>query len=630
MALFFLAAGFVFLWARVFGGRAKPKGTFNPEGKIKPDKAPVSPWPPLMALGLILLLALIFAIYNGLMLAQLARNKDEIPQIIMWLSWLREHQANELIGGALAGVILYEGFRRTQKMSDVSEGALKNSAIVILPAVLFLAVALLSRDGVLERITGLEAGGVKVTMQPMGGAGGPDGIGQSRSAVAGSSGVIHDPFPNLRLLSDLIKDDEGSDLIARDLDIIRKFSGRDNIDPEVENVAKSHRDLLRLFGRSLACLKEYVRLSNDSRLMAIAGVHIPLGLVVIERTLGQTRGNLNPQDKVRAKRLLSETLSQNERLRWRMNDYVQVGILNPNNSQCREENYKEIDLPQASKVLDQLWEQRRRAPYVTLAAAWLGSAYKDPGLAANLLITWLANNPPPSTATPDVALAWFRVRTLIQLVNIMPSASGGREPAAARHALDATWREFEALPGLPSLERYARSIVKGKADDCPKIGSTLDDMDANLYNTRIFVLARRLHAVVDNPDPTIRLNADHMRLAHALKDADPVCISKSLRTTTDMRALGAIHQIVFSRVAFAWASDPAVSREQAEDLRKQGREALRKGLNELDSLYADWRHKPHPPENGRQVSDLEKHLQRGFDYFSDLERARWLAQELLR
>jgi hypothetical protein len=35
-------------------------------------------------------------------------------------------------------------------------------------------------------------------------------------------------------------------------------------------------------------------------------------------------------------------------------------------------------------------------------------------------------------------------------------------------------------------------------------------------------------------------------------------------------------------------------------------------------------------ENGRQVTDLEKHLQRGFDYFPDLERARWLAQEFLR
>jgi hypothetical protein len=97
-----------------------------------------------------------------------------------------------------------------------------------------------------------------------------------------------------------------------------------------------------------------------------------------------------------------------------------------------------------------------------------------------------------------------------------------------------------------------------------------------------------------------------------------------------MRALGAIHQIVFSRVAFAWASDPAVSREQAEDIRKQGREALRKGLNELDSLYADWRHKSQYAENGRQVSDLEKHLRQGFHYFPDLERARWLAQEFLR
>ncbi len=80
---------------------------------------------------------------------------------------------------------------------------------------------------------------------------------------------------------------------------------------------------------------------------------------------------------------------------------------------------------------------------------------------------------------------------------------------------------------------------------------------------------------------------------------------------------------------FTWASDPAVSREQAEDLRKQGREALRKGLNDLESLYADWRHMPQI-ENGRPLSDLEKHLQHGFDYFPDLERARWLAQELLR
>jgi hypothetical protein len=585
--------------------------------------------PPLAVAGLMYGFVLLWALLGAWINAREAHSRDAIVAAVSALASLGDYQSAEMIGGVLAGIILYEGFRRTQKMGDVPEGALKNSAIVILPAALFFVVALLSREGVLERIANFEAGGVKVTMQPMGGAGGPDGIGQSRSAVAGSSGVIHDPFPNLRLLRDLINDGERKDLIARDLDIIRKFSGRDNIDPEVENVAKSHRDFLRLFGGNLSCLTEYVSLSNDSRLMAIAGVDIPLGLVVIERTLGQTRGNLNPQIKVRAKRLLSETLSQYERLRRRMDSYVQVGVADPNKNPCRDDSYDRIVLAQVSEVLEQLWKQGRRAPYVTLAAAWLGSAYKDPGLAANLLITWLADNPPPSTATPDVALAWFRVRTLIQLVNIMPSASGGREPAAARHALDATWREFEALPGLPSLERYARSIVKGKADDCPKIGSTLNAMDANLYNTRIFILARRLHAVVDNPDPTNRLNVDHMRLAHALKDADPVCIPESLRTPTDMRALEAIHQIVFTRVAFAWASDPAVSREQAEDLRKQGREALRKGLNELDSLYADWRHKPQI-ENGRQLSDLEKHLRRGFNYFPDLERARSLAQELLR
>jgi hypothetical protein len=617
VALFFLAAGLVFILARWFGLRTKREG----------GVASLVPcfWAATVVGGLSLFWALLAAWIN----AREAHSKDAIVAAIKALSSLGNHQSVELIGGALAGIILHEGFRRTQEMSASSEGALKNSAIVVLPAVLFLAVALSSREGVLERITGLEAGGVKVTMQPMGGAGGADGIGQSRSAVAGGSGVIHDPFPNLRLLSDLINDDERKDLIARDRKIILTLSGRDRIDPEVEHVVEAQRYFLRLFGRSLACLKEYVRLSNDSRLMAIAGVDIPLGLVVLERTLGQNRGFLNHQDKSHAKRLLRETLSQNERLRWRMNSYVQVGSPNPDNSRCRDDHYDQIELAQISEVLEELWTQQRRAPYVTLAAAWLGSAYKDPGLAANLLITWLADNPPSSTATPDVALAWFRVRTLIQLVNIMPSASGGREPAAARHALDATWREFEALPGLPSLERYARSIVKGKADDCPKIGSIVNPVDANLYNTRIFVLARRLHAVVDNPDPTNRLNADHMRLAHALKDADPVCISESLRTPTDMRALGAIHQIVFSRVAFAWASDPAVSREQAEDLRKQGREAVRKGLNELEALYAEWRHKP-LDENGRQVTDLEKHLQRGFDYFPDLERARWLAQEFLR
>jgi hypothetical protein len=252
VALFFLSAGLVFILARWFGLRTKHEGTFNPEGKIKPEKEPVSLWPPLMALGLILLLALIFAIYNGLMLAQLARNKDEIPQIIMWLSWLREHQANELIGGALAGIILHEGFRRTQEMSGSSEGALKNSAIVILPAVLFLAVALLSRGGVLERIAGVDLGGVKVTMQPMDGASRRDEISQpTQLAYVGKPETSM--APNLTLLRDLIRDPSSKavfsegDMISRDLDIIRALAGAhgENAVRSVESVALAQHNFFK-------------------------------------------------------------------------------------------------------------------------------------------------------------------------------------------------------------------------------------------------------------------------------------------------------------------------------------------------------------------------------------------------
>lgn len=630
MALFFLAALAVFLLARVFGrltvGRLGAMG------------------PPLAAAGLMYGFVLLWALVGAWINARETDSRDAIVAAVKALASLGDYQSAQLIGGALAGVILYDGFRRTQKMSDVSEGALKNSAIVILPAALFLAVAILSREGVLERITGLEAGGVKVTMQPMGGAGAPDGIGQSRPAVAGG-GVIQNNFPYLRLLNDLIKkENRFPDMITRDLEIIGLLSGssgREAVEA-VRPTAEAHRVFLRLFADDLECLTQYVELSNDTRLTAIAGVEIALGFVVLERALQGNQGIRGPSNG--SKLVLRRMLKKFGDLRRNMGDYLRAaGIVADN--KCGSGSTGAHHLPIASPghsepsstqdergyaEMNDLWQQNRNAPYMTLAAAWLGSAYKDPGLAAKLLITWLADNEPLSTATPDLALAWFRVRTLIQLVNIMPSAFGGTEPAAARHALDATWREFEALPGLPSLERYARSIVKGKADDCPKIGSKLSDTDASLYHTRIFILARRLHAVVDNPDPTNRLNAYHMRLAHALKEADPVCIpGDQPRKAFDMRALGAIHQIVFARVAFAWASDPAVSREQAEDLRKQGRDALRKGLDELDSLYADWRHKPQY-ENGRPLSDLEKHLQRGFDYFSDLERARWLAQELLR
>lgn len=267
MALFFLAALAVFVLARVFRGRAMPKGTCNAYGDIKPEKEPVSPWPPLVALGLILLLALIFAIYNGLMLAQVAINKDEVPQVIRWLSWLREHQAKELIGGTLAGVILYEGFRRTQKMSDVSEGALKNSAIVILPAALFFAVAVLSREGMLERIAGLEAGGVKVTLQPSERASRRDEVTQGQQ-VTGYSGRSHQNFPNIEALKDLMNAVSNSGLIERDLRFIARLSGRN--DQETVNTVKSvttaHQRFLNLFQGALTCLERYVEISRDTRL----------------------------------------------------------------------------------------------------------------------------------------------------------------------------------------------------------------------------------------------------------------------------------------------------------------------------------------------------------------------------
>lgn len=639
MALFFLAAGLVFILARWFGPRTKHEGTFNPEGKIKPEKETASLWPPLMALGLILLLALMFAIYNGLMLAQLTMSRDEIPWVIRALSWFRDHQASELIGGALAGLILYEGFRRSQEMGGGTDGAVKNSAVVILPAALFLAVALLSREEVLERIAGVEAGGVKVTMQPMDGASRRDEIGLARPTIVGSGAISSDSFPNLTLLNDLIKSDENTDLIARDLAIIRRFRGK--LDSESEKVIKEYRLLLRLFGRNLECLSQYVSMSNDGRLIAISGVDVPLGLLFLERSL-RGRAPSAPEDKEGAKKLLRQILLRFEQFRGEMNNYVRVARPEspsfavststkqpPDWNKCSDDRYDQLVLVQVSEILEALWVRERNAPYLTLAAAWLGSAYKDQNLAAKLLMDWLVQN--PSDGASDIVLAWFRVRTLIQLVNILPSAFGGPESATARHVLEATLREFEAMPGLPTLERYAQSSVRGDVKNCPKIGDIHDEVDTSLYNTRIFLLARTLHAIVDNPDPTNRLNAQHMQRATALRDADPVCIKKMAQNQNieTRRALAAIHQIVYARVALAWSSDATVSREQAQELKKQGREALRKGLNELEALYAEWRHKP-LYENGRRLTDLEKHLQRGFDYFPDLERARWLAQEFLR
>jgi hypothetical protein len=244
MALFFIAALMVFLLARAFGALGSLSGAINTEKKINSGAKAPNPWSPLWALGVLLLLTLIWSTYNGLMLAQLTMSRDEIPWVVRALSWFRDHQASELMGGALAGVILYEGFRRSQEMGGRAEGAVKNSAVVILPAALFLAVALLSREEVLERIAGVEAGGVKVTMQPMDGASRRDEISQpTQLAYVGKPETSM--APNLTLLRDLIRDPSSKavfsegDMISRDLDIIRALAGAhgENAVRSVESVA---------------------------------------------------------------------------------------------------------------------------------------------------------------------------------------------------------------------------------------------------------------------------------------------------------------------------------------------------------------------------------------------------------
>ena len=616
MALFFLSAGLVFILARWFGLRTKHEGTFNPEGKIKPEKEPVSLWPPLMALGLILLLALIFAIYNGLMLAQLARNKDEIPQIIMWLSWLREHQANELIGGALAGIILHEGFRRTQEMSASSEGALKNSAIVILPAVLFLAVALLSREGVLERITDLEAGGVKVTMQPLERASQRDDATQGQQ-VTGYSGTSRQDSPNIHALKDLIDGELNQGLIERDLEFIARLAGRNDQREmtAIKSTADVHQRFLGLFRGTLSCLEHYVSISRDTRLVAIAGVDVPLGFVVLNGAITLRKGQ-SQELTSEVEAVFLELLKNMDQLRGRMYRYMDT-FLSGVRKQCVDrpeqesvadhlrphdlsQNNNEKARPQEIFLLRELWGHERKAPYIALAAAWLGAAYKEPGMAARLLTDWLHENPRDlrSSGTADVALAWFRVRTLVELLAILPSTFGRPEPASARAALQVTFTELENLPGLPSLERYTRTSVRGKAGDCPKIheelstnNESLSKIDARLYFIRTHVLARLLHAVVDNPDPTNRLNAQHLRLANALKDADLTCFPINF-TAEQRRAWGAVFQITYARVARAWAAEDIVSREQARDLLEKSKDALRIGLNDLEALHSEWRRGP--------------------------------------
>jgi hypothetical protein len=606
VALFFIAAGIVFLMAWCVACLAKPAGTSKPEDKT------ANPWPPLLAFGIMLLLALVWAVHNGLILARESLSKDEIPLVIRALSWLRAHQAAELFGGALAGVILHEGFRRSRQADGKKSSVLSSASSALLPVALFLAVAVLSREGMLERIAGLEAGGVKVTLQPLERASRRDEVTQGQQ-VTGHSGRSHQNFPNIEALKDLMNVVPRDGLIGRDLQFIARLSGRNDQETvnTVRSITAAHQDFLSLFQGALTCLERYVEISRDTRLVAIAGVDVPLGFVVLNRAIAdQNRQRQELTSEVKG--VFLELLKNMDQLKGRMYRYMDTFSSGARN-QCVEgpeqraiENHltppefsqksNEKTRSQEIHLLSELWRQERSAPYVTLAAAWLGAVYKEPGMAAKLLTDWLHENPRNlrSSSGADVALAWFRVRTLVELLAILPSTFGRPEPASARAALQVTFTELESLPGLPSLERYTRAFVRSKAGECPKIHEGLpisnesgNQIDAHLYFIRTHVLARLLHAVVDNPDPTNRLNAEHLRLATALKDTDLTCLPLNF-DAEQKRAWGAVFQITYARVARAWAAEDIVSREQARDLLEKSNDAFRIGLNDLEALRRDW------------------------------------------
>jgi hypothetical protein len=409
---------------------------------------------------------------------------------------------------------------------------------------------------------------------------------------------------------------------------------------------------LRLFEHNLLCLTHYVNMSNDHRLIAIAGVDIPLGLVTLERALRNKHPGSEPTEG--AKLTLTRMLQRFESLRRTMGEYVSsaaVGSVAKRSRGSTEsggisasvcdkgspvEDHPASPLQRASegsspnkwggRELAELWRQERSAPYVALAAAGLGGAYKDWRMASGLLIDWLEANPlPPSGSSADLALAWFRVRTLIQLANLLPSASGGSEDRTARLFLEVALDEFERLPSLPPIERYSRGLVKGEPGSCPGIrgsGPEQATLNASLFYTRIFLLARLLHAVVDNPDPGNRLNAQHLKLALALRDVDSACLARDV-SKDHRRAVEAAHLIVYARVAFAWAADEIVSREQAKELKRSSHEALREGLDLFEVLNTEWGRKPRPGS-----SLLQSRFNDPYPFFPDLERARSLARTL--
>ena len=636
MALFFLAAGLVFILARWFGPRTKREG----------GVASLVPcfWAATVVGGLSLFWALLAAWIN----AREAHSKDAIVAAIRALSSLGNYQSAELIGGALAGIILHEGFRRTQEMSASSEGALKNSAIVILPAALFLAVALLSREGVLERIVGLEAGGMKVSLQPLERASKRDEI------VPGQSITTHGErqeqvSPNIEALLDLTRpqDDKGN-MIQRDRLIIRRLAGPNPAPGIPVDVFQEHTNFLDMFRDTIVCLDNYIKQSNDTRLIAIAGVHVPLAFVVLERAIRERK------DREYAHRLLATLIKNEAVLQKSIGDYINKSQReettgcppfkgsatkpDPASSADKQSDDQSMGgreaqtrLELAKPLLEFVWNQGEKtnytAPYITLAAAWLGAAYKEPSMSARLLTDWLADSRNTQRpGNPDVTLAWFRVRALIELVIILPSTFGRPEPASARTALEVAVREFEALPGLPRPERYARTTVRSNGSRCPKIHDSPDpsDLDANLLLTRASLWARWLLAVVDNPDPANRLNVSHMRLATALRDADPACLPGTLKPY-DGQAWSAVFQITYARVARAWAAEPVVSREQARELRKEAENTLRMGLNELEAAHAKWRE----AQNKGERSGLTNLFQ-NYPFQPILETARRLAAETPR
>lgn len=618
MGIFFLAAAATFLLGRALGS-VQPRPAREPAW-----------WPPLAVAAAIGAGVLAWSMVSAWILARDADSARAVAAAIAAVADLGKAEAGTFLGGALAGVILYEGFRRAPRMPrddaefaavqdkpwDYVKGS-RTAAGAILAGVLFLVVALLAQPGILNRLRTLDAGGVKIELLP-GEANAPraSGLGPPIGQFIGEN-PSRDPFPYLALMLNLV-DLEGSGLIARDAAIINRLRNAppETVPAEIA-LLKAHRDFLEIIRPGLRCTERYVQASGDGRLIAIRGVDIALRLAVLERAL---RGGGATGPARDAARENSQILLR----RFRELAVEMRGYLNAAGATEQESAACVLPVPNdeaVSAALEKLWEAGSGdAPYLTLAAAWLGGAYQAPSFAVRTLLEWLDKHPTAS----EPARQWFRVRVLIQLVNGLPEAGGGApESSMARLALERTLEEFGLLPGLPPLARYDRATVSGKATACPGLhGVAAGPVDASLFYTRIFLIARLLHAVVDNPDPDRRLNARHLRLAAELRAVDLACLPSST-TEVDRGALDAIHRVTFSRVAFAWAAEGRaaglVGEGEAVELRRQGRQSLAGGRADLEGLLQQWRN----GEKMRQARLPDQFLV-PFDYMPDLERARRL------